>query len=71
MAWQAANRWIELRATDTLLAMIGAYLFVASDSVLAVQRFRGRFRSADFWVLALYFPAQWLIALSIGGQSIF
>lgn len=66
MAWQAANRWIETGEPGTLLALIGAYLFVASDSVLAVERFRGTFRSAPFWVLATYFAAQLLIALSVG-----
>jgi uncharacterized membrane protein YhhN len=65
MAWQAANRWIGHRETATLLALAGAYLFVASDSVLAVQRFRGTWRSASFWVLSMYFAAQWLIALSV------
>lgn len=65
MAWQAANRWIVTRDTGPLLALIGAYLFVLSDSVLAVERFRGTFRSAPFWVLSTYFAAQWLIALSI------
>ncbi len=65
MAWQAANRWVEVRDTATLLAMIGAYLFVTSDSVLAVERFRGSWRSAPFWVLSTYFTAQWLIALSV------
>jgi uncharacterized membrane protein YhhN len=65
MAWQAANRWLENREIATLLALAGAYLFVASDSVLAVQRFRGSWRSASFWVLTTYFAAQWLIALSV------
>jgi uncharacterized membrane protein YhhN len=65
MAWQAANRWLETEQAGTLFALIGAYLFVASDSVLAVERFRGTFRSAPFWVLSTYFAAQWLIALSI------
>jgi uncharacterized membrane protein YhhN len=65
MAWQAANRWLENREMTTLLALSGAYLFVASDSVLAVQRFRGSWRSATFWVLTTYFAAQWLIALSV------
>lgn len=65
MAWQANNRWLETRDTESLLALIGAYLFVMSDSVLAVERFRGSFRSAPFWVLSTYFAAQWLIALSI------
>jgi uncharacterized membrane protein YhhN len=65
MAWQAANRWIETDQSGTLLALAGAYLFVMSDSALAVERFRGRYRSAPLWVLSTYFAAQWLIALSI------
>jgi uncharacterized membrane protein YhhN len=65
MAWQAANRWLETEQEGSLLALIGAYLFVMSDSALAVERFRGAFRSAPFWVLSTYFVAQWLIALSV------
>jgi uncharacterized membrane protein YhhN len=38
---------------------------VMSDSVLAVERFRGSWRSASFWVLTTYFAAQWLIAMSV------
>jgi len=65
MAWQAANRFLGPRLDGSLLAMIGAYLFVLSDSVLAVERFRGGWRSAPFWVLSTYFAAQALIALSV------
>jgi uncharacterized membrane protein YhhN len=65
MAWQAANRWLQTEQEGSLLALIGAYLFVMSDSALAVERFRGGFRSAPFWVLSTYFVAQWLIALSV------
>lgn len=65
MGWQAANRWIEFETTKTLLAMLGAYLFIASDSTLAVERFRGGWRSAPVWVLSTYWAAQTLIALSI------
>jgi uncharacterized membrane protein YhhN len=65
MAWQAANRWLGPRLDGSLLAMIGAYGFVLSDSVLAVERFRGSWRSAPFWVLTSYYVAQWLIALSV------
>jgi len=65
MAYQAANRWLETEQDGTLLALLGAYLFVASDSALAVDRFRGRFRGVDFWVLSTYFAAQLLIALSV------
>lgn len=65
MAWQAANRWLETDQPEALLALAGAYLFVLSDSALAVQHFRGTWRSAPLWVLSTYFAAQWLIALSV------
>ncbi|HML24649.1 MAG TPA: lysoplasmalogenase [Aggregatilinea sp.] len=65
MAWQAANRWLETRDAAGALALFGAYLFVASDSVLAVNRFRGPVKRAPFWVLSTYFAAQLLIALSV------
>lgn len=65
MAYQAANRWIETSQDGTLLALVGAYLFVASDSALAVSTFRGRFRGADVIVLSTYFAAQLLIAWSV------
>jgi len=64
MAWQASNRWLATGEAGSLLALAGALLFVASDSVLAWNRFRGGFRAAQGWVLGTYFAAQWLIALS-------
>ncbi len=67
MAWQAATRWIAVQgAGGSSWALAGAYLFVLSDSVLAVARFRGEWRSARFWVLSTYFAAQWLLAFSVG-----
>jgi alkenylglycerophosphocholine/alkenylglycerophosphoethanolamine hydrolase len=46
------------------LAAVGALLFVASDSALAWNRFKSEFKSAQAVILATYFAAQWLIALS-------
>ena len=40
-------------------------LFVVSDAALATNRFRGAFASAQLLVLGTYYPAQWLIALSV------
>lgn len=65
MGLQAANRHFETDQEGTLLALIGAYFFIASDSALALERFRGSWRSAPVWVLGLYYAAQTLIALSI------
>lgn len=65
MAWQAMERLALLDTTAALLAAAGAVLFVASDSVLAWERFVRTRRWGPAVVLATYFPAQWLIALSV------
>jgi uncharacterized membrane protein YhhN len=65
MAWQALSRWMGTGQAGSAPAFCGALLFTASDSVLALNRFRGRIRHAQFYILSTYFTAQWLIALSI------
>jgi uncharacterized membrane protein YhhN len=65
MAWQAAEQYLAVRDVRSLLALVGAALFVVSDSVLAFNRFAGRFHWAQALVLSTYFAAQWLIALSV------
>jgi uncharacterized membrane protein YhhN len=65
MAWQAAERWAAVDTTSALLAMLGAGLFVISDSVLAWERFRRRHAYGQAVVLGTYFAAQWLIASSV------
>ena len=66
MAWQAWERWSQTGQSAALLAFLGAVLFVISDSALAVNRFRGRYKSAPALILSTYFAAQWLIARSVG-----
>lgn len=65
MAWQALNRWTASAQGGSGLALSGALLFVASDSVLAVNRFKGRLPHAQALIMSTYFAAQLLIALSI------
>ena len=67
MAGQAAERWQVLGSAVALAAAIGAGLFVASDAVLAIDRFRWHFRAARAVTLATYWTAQLLIALSVSG----
>ena len=67
MGRQALARWLTLGTVAAALAAAGALLFVISDSVLALDRFRGRFAAARLLVLSTYFAAQWLIAWSVGG----
>ena len=69
MAWRAAVR---LHAGTAPLpsgaaALAGACLFLASDAVLAADRFRRPFRAAEPIVFATYWAAQSLIALSVRG----
>lgn len=70
MAGQAGARWDALGGGAALLALAGATLFVVSDAVLAIDRFRRPFPAARAVTLATYYAAQWLIALSVsaGGK---
>ena len=66
MAWVAWERWLQTGQSGALLAAFGAVLFVISDTILALNRFRVPFKSARFFNLTTYFTAQWLIAGSVG-----
>jgi uncharacterized membrane protein YhhN len=65
MAWQAAGRVVQGAGLSGWLAVIGAILFVASDSILTVNRFARPFASARLVYMSAYYLAQWLIALSV------
>jgi uncharacterized membrane protein YhhN len=64
MAWAALSRAAATIDDSGALAAVGALLFVASDSALAWDRFKREFKAAQAVILATYFAAQWLIALS-------
>lgn len=66
MAWVAWERWLQTGQSGALMAAFGAILFVVSDTILAINRFRAPFKTARFLNLATYFAAQWLIAGSVG-----
>ena len=68
MASLAAERWQATGSAMTLAAALGAGLFVVSDGVLAIDRFRWPFRAARALTLATYWAAQLLIALSVSAQ---
>jgi uncharacterized membrane protein YhhN len=66
MVTLAAGRALACPSPGSLMAATGALLFLASDTVLAVNRFRRPFRAAQTVILGLYFTGQLLIALSVG-----
>ena len=68
MTWQALSRASALGTQGSLLAAIGAALFLISDSALAVRRFRGSFRLDQAVVMLTYVAAQALIAWSTAAQ---
>jgi uncharacterized membrane protein YhhN len=65
MGWQALAQWSAAGEGWALCALLGAVLFTASDGALALDRFRKAFAGAPLAVLGTYYPAQWLIALSV------
>ncbi|MGO1000814.1 lysoplasmalogenase [Lysobacter sp. CA196] len=65
MAAQAAAVWRRRATRATALAALGGAFFVASDATLAIDRFAAPFAAASALVLATYWIAQTLIALSV------
>ncbi len=65
MGWRAGEMWLALGARWSAFAALGGALFILSDSILAWDRFRKRFRSAQFLLLVTYFSAQWALAMSV------
>lgn len=65
MAWLGVCRHLTLLEPKSLLILAGGLLFLFSDSVNGFKRFRKPFRAAEVLVLAPYFAAQLLFALSI------
>ena len=64
MTAQAIGAALESERTGLAIAAAGAVLFLASDSILAIDRFRVPFPAARALVLSTYWLGQWLIALS-------
>jgi uncharacterized membrane protein YhhN len=66
MAAQASTVWLANRrgadAARWFLVALGGALFVFSDAVLALDKFRGGVSMPTLWNLAAYWLGQWLIA---------
>jgi uncharacterized membrane protein YhhN len=68
MVWQAWVRRRMLPTPGATLAAIGATLFMVSDSLLAIDRFRGALPRAQALIMTTYVAAQALIALSVSTE---
>lgn len=67
MAWVAAGAWHASLTAGSAAALVGALLFLFSDSMLAIDRFYRPLPQASGWVMGSYFSAQYLIAASLAG----
>ena len=65
MVFAAAARHASLGDADSLRAVLGALLFMLSDSLLGWRRFVGRYRFAQAAILSTYWGAIGLIAWSV------
>lgn len=65
MAILAAQRYISMGGKSAFYALIGAGLFVASDTILALDRYSRKIPAAQIFILGTYFPAQIFFALSV------
>lgn len=67
MAW---NSWRCFKETaDGLFAPIGALLFVASDSILAINKFKSPIPFAGIWIMVTYILAQYFIIIGVRARA--
>jgi uncharacterized membrane protein YhhN len=64
MAAQAIGRATVLRDRCSVLVALGACVFMASDALIAVNRFVQPVPLASLWILSLYYLAQTLIVFN-------
>ncbi len=67
MGWQAAEMWLTWRDWSALAAMLGAILFLLSDSTLSLNKFRAPVAQSSVIIMSTYWAAQLLIAWSVRG----
>lgn len=65
MVWQAGGNYLKTRKKYALVAFVGAVLFILSDSFIAFNKFYIHFENSNVYIIATYFAAQYLIALSV------
>jgi uncharacterized membrane protein YhhN len=65
MSGTAWERHFQLELPQTYFALWGATLFILSDALLAWNRFRVKFKSAQLFILGTYYTAQWALAISL------
>lgn len=53
------------KAPENKIILVGALIFIASDSILAIDKFYEPVEKGTFWIMSTYLVAQYLISTSI------
>ncbi len=65
MGFSALNLFISEFGVATLLLFCGSILFIFSDSILSLNKFKKKFKIAELLILSSYYLAQTLITIGI------
>ncbi|WP_070966485.1 lysoplasmalogenase [Vibrio sonorensis] len=65
MAWSAIEFWRTSHSQAAVFAVMGALIFIISDLVLAIDRFRSSSRFSKQVIMTTYYTAQALFTLSV------
>jgi len=68
LAWE---RHLQLELPQTLFAVCGTILLLISDALLARNRFRMKFKSAQFLIMGTYYVAQWALAMYLDQLNVY
>jgi uncharacterized membrane protein YhhN len=61
MVITAIFRWGRTNNPSFLMVLVGALLFMISDSMIAINKFYAPFNQAGFWIMLTYLSGQFLI----------
>lgn len=64
MDFSAISLYLIKGTTPFLMMMAGALFFTLSDSMIAIRKFKGPFKNAEWWILSTYWSGIYLLALS-------
>jgi uncharacterized membrane protein YhhN len=70
VVWRAGGTPGSDDAQRAGLLALGGALFVASDALLATNKFAAPLPAASLWILATYWAAQWCIAAWLAPRSL-
>lgn len=70
MTWLSLERLYLFRDYASLCMAVGTILFGISDSTISINKFKGKFKSAELIILGTYYPAIWCIAYSLSLASV-